>query len=106
MIVITILFVASVIAVVWLLRQNEKYITLEEVISGARIVSQEEGIIEYNGVQFILGTHDLKKRKRLIESLRLIDLDSSCVVDLRFNTQIIIKRGPSLNPHKPGPEDM
>ncbi len=106
MIVITILFVASVIAIVWLLRQNEKYITLEEVIPGARIVSQEEGIVEYNGVQFILGTHDLKKRKRLIESLKLIALDSLCVVDLRFNTQIIIKRGPSFYPHKPGPEDM
>ena len=106
MIVITILFVASIISVVWLLRQKEKYITLEEVIPGARTLSQEEGIIEYNGVQFILGTHDLRKRKHLIESLNLIDLDSSCVVDLRFNTQIIIKGGPSLNPYKPGPEDM
>ena len=106
MILITILFVASIISVVWLLRQKERYITLEEVIPGARIVSQEEGIIEYNGVQFILGTHDLKKRKRLIESLKLIDLDSSCVVDLRFNTQIIIRRGPSLYPYKPGPENM
>lgn len=106
MIVITIICVMSVISVVWLLRHKEKYITLEEVIPGAQIVSQEEGIIEYNGVWFILGTHDLKTRKHLIRSLNLVDLDSPCVVDLRFNTQVIIKGGPSLIENKPGPEDM
>ncbi len=97
MIVITIICVMGVISVVWLLRHREKYITLEEVIPGAQIVSQEEGIIELNGVRFILGTHDLGTRKHLIKSLNLDALEGPCVVDLRFNTQVIIKGGPSLD---------
>ena len=106
MIVITIVCMTSILAVVWLLRHKEKYITIEEVIPGAHIVSQEEGIIEYKGVRFILGTHDLARRRYLIKSLNLVDLEGPCVVDLRFNSQVIIKGGPSLNTDKPGPEDM
>lgn len=103
---ISMICVMSIISVVWLLRHREKYITLEEVIPGAHILSQEEGIIEYNGVQFILGTHDLKTRKYLIRSLNLDALKGPCVVDLRFNTQVIIKGGPNLDQYKPRPEDM
>ncbi len=73
------------------------YITLEEVIPGARIISQEDGIIEYRELQFILGTNNLRKRKYLIELLNLLELESPCIVDLRFDTQVIIKKRPGLN---------
>ncbi len=106
MIAIAILILVSVILIVGLLKNHERYITLAEVIPEARILSQEEGIIEYKGVQYILGTHNLKRKKYLIESLNLVDLESPCVVDLRFNTQVIIKGGPSFKKRKPGPEDM
>ncbi len=89
-----------------LIKRKEQHITLNEVIPDARILSHEEGIIEYKGVQYILGTNNLKKRKRLIESLKLLDFESPCVVDLRFNTQIIIKRGSPAIQSRFGPGNM
>lgn len=87
-----------------LFKNREIYISLNEVIPQSRIISHEEGIIEYKEVQYILGTNNLKKRKYLIESLNLLDLESSCIVDLRFNTQIIIRKGPGKN--KSGSKNM
>ncbi|KPJ72407.1 hypothetical protein AMJ52_06405 [candidate division TA06 bacterium DG_78] len=61
------------------------------MIPQARIVSQEEGILEYQGVHYILGTHDLKRKQSLIRSLDLLSLKDSFIVDMRFNRQIIIR---------------
>jgi hypothetical protein len=81
---------------------------LSEVIPNGRILSQEEGIVEYKGVQYILGTRNLKQKKRLLESLNLLNLSDSLIVDLRFNKQIIIKtykKRPGLRKLEPGPEN-
>jgi hypothetical protein len=66
--------------------------TLEEVIPKGKILSQEEGIVEYNDVYYIMGTHDLKERKHRLEMLNLIDLEAGYTVDLRFDSQVILKR--------------
>ena len=66
--------------------------TLEEVIPEGRMLSQEEGIIEYHNVYYILGTHDLKVRKERLEMLNLLDLEAGYTVDLRFDSQVILKR--------------
>lgn len=66
---------------------------MEEVIPGAHIVSREEGILEYKGIQYVVGVHDLKKRKYLIEYFDLLQLESLTVIDMRFDTQVIIKKG-------------
>jgi hypothetical protein len=87
------LILVATVVVIALTRGREKYITLDEVISGSRVVSLDEGIVEYNGSYFLLGTHDLKRRKYLIELLDLLKLENPSVVDLRFDTQIIIKEG-------------
>lgn len=96
----------GIIFVVRFLKARETYITLEEVIPQARIVSHEDGIIEYKGVEYILGTNKLKRRKDLIESLNLLNLEDSYMVDLRFRSQVIIKKGPTFNKNKQGPENM
>jgi hypothetical protein len=91
-----------VIVVVQIAKTRETYITLEQVIPQARIISQEEGIVEYKGIEFMLGVHDLKKRKHLIESLNLLELQGPCVVDLRFKTQVVIRQEPGLHIKKTG----
>jgi len=91
-----------VIVVVQIAKTRETYITLEQVIPQARIISQEEGIVEYKGIEFMLGVHDLKKRKHLIESLNLLELQGPCVVDLRFRTQVVIRQEPGLHIKKTG----
>lgn len=96
----------SVILFIRLFKNREVYISLAEVIPEARIISQEEGIIEYKGVQYILGVNNLKKRKHLIESLKLLDIENPCIVDLRFNTQVIIKKGSGFEKHKQGPKSV
>ncbi|MCK4251037.1 hypothetical protein KAX97_06295 [candidate division WOR-3 bacterium] len=96
----------SAIFLVGLLKNRDTYICLAEVIPEARIISQEDGIIEYKGIQYILGVNDLKKRKHLIESLRLLDLESPCIVDLRFDTQIIIKNGPGSKKYNQGSKNV
>jgi len=97
-----IVIVIMVIVVVQLTKTRETYITLEQVIPQARIISQEEGIVEYKGIEFMLGVHDLKKRKHLIESLNLLELQGPCVVDLRFKTQVVIRQEPGLHIKKTG----
>lgn len=91
-----------VIVFVQLFKTRETYITLEQVIPQARIISQEEGIVEYKGIEFMLGVHDLKKRKHLIKSLNLLGLQGPCVVDLRFKTQVVIRQEPGLHIKKTG----
>lgn len=76
---------------------------LDEVIPGGRIVSQEEGIIEYQDVRYIVGTHDLMRRKNLIERLKLLDLEGPATVDVRFDTQVIIKQGTGFGAQKSFP---
>jgi hypothetical protein len=85
---IVIIAIIFVLRVVW---NKEHYILLSEVIPQARIVSEEEGLIEYQGVRYILGTHDLKRKQSLIRPLDLLGLKDSFVVDMRFNRQIIIR---------------
>jgi len=97
-----IVIVIMVIVVVQLTKTRETYITLEQVIPQARIISQEEGIVEYKGIEFMLGVHDLKKRKHLIESLNLLELQGPCVVDLRFKTQVVIRQEPGSHIKKTG----
>jgi hypothetical protein len=106
LIAVAIIIVILAILAVALLKRRENYITLEEVIAEARIISYYEGIIEYQGTQYILGTHDLKKRKYLIEKLNLFDFENPCVVDLRFNSQVIIKKGPGSKKHIPGSKNL
>lgn len=102
MIASAIVIVIMVIVVVQMAKTRETYIGLEQVIPQARIISQEEGIVEYKGIEFMLGVHDLKKRKHLIESLNLLELQCPCVVDLRFKTQVVIRQEPGLHIKKTG----
>jgi hypothetical protein len=91
LIIILIVAIIATILVLRLVWNREHYLLLSEVIPQARIVSQEEGIIEYQGVHYILGTHDLKRKQSLIQSLDLLGLKDSFIVDMRFNRQIIIR---------------
>jgi hypothetical protein len=90
------IILVSFVFVMRVCRKKESYYALEEIIPEGRIISQEEGVIEYKGAQFILGTHDLKQRKGLIEKLKLLDLEGPCVIDMRFDTQVIIRKGSDL----------
>lgn len=96
MIAFAILVVVGVILTLRLFMNRESYITLEEVIPGARIISHEDGTIEYGELQFLLGTHNLKQRKHLIELIDLLQIEGPCIVDLRFDTQIVIRKRPVL----------
>ncbi|OGC41275.1 hypothetical protein A2Y85_00740 [candidate division WOR-3 bacterium RBG_13_43_14] len=97
MITIIVLLLAGTIIILRLSRHREKCILLEEVIPDASIIDQEEGIIEYNGIRFILGVNNLELRKRLIDSLELFNLSGSFTVDLKFDNQIIIRKESGLN---------
>jgi len=72
-------------------KKREKYITLNEVIPEAHIVSETEGIIEFNGKKFILGLNDLNKKRDLINLLRLDTIPDYTVVDMQFRRQIIVR---------------
>jgi hypothetical protein len=91
-----IVVIIMIIVIVQLTKGKETCIVLEEVIPQARILSQEEGIVEYKGIEYHLGVHDLKKKKQLIESLDLLNIPGPCIVDLRFKTQVVIKQEPVL----------
>ncbi len=69
---------------------------LEEVIPEGNVVSRVDGIVEYKGVQYILGTNDLKMKKYLLEKLNLLDIEEVVVVDMRFRGQIILRNRNSL----------
>jgi len=72
-------------------KREEEFISLKEIIPQARIVSETEGILEYMNVRYILGTGDLKVKKVLIDSLKLLSLENLIEVDMRFSRQIIIR---------------
>jgi len=88
----TLVVIIGLVLVVGLTRRKEYFMTLEEVIPQGTILSREEGVIEYNEVYYILGTHDLRERKHRLELLNLLDLEEGYTVDLRFDTQVILKR--------------
>ena len=74
-----------------LLRRRDTYITLEEVIPAGEVISREEGLVRYKGVKYILGTNDLKEKKRLLEKLNLLGIEQAVVIDLSYEGQIIIR---------------
>ena len=103
MILIAIIVVVGLIFIVIVVKKREAYMLLDEVIPEGRVVSQEEGTIEYHGVRYLLGTHDLMRRKNLIERLQLLDLEGPATVDMRFDTQVIIKQGTGFGAQKSVP---
>ncbi|MEO0094532.1 MAG: hypothetical protein ABIL46_03960 [candidate division WOR-3 bacterium] len=72
--------------------ERVNYITLSEVIPEANILSETEGIIEYNGKKFILGLNDLNRKRELIKLLRLDTLKEYKIIDMRFKKQIIVRK--------------
>ncbi|MEO0184432.1 MAG: hypothetical protein ABIL22_00995 [candidate division WOR-3 bacterium] len=74
------------------MRNKNHYITIKEVIPDAKIISESEGIIEYEGIKFILGQTDFERKKNLIRDLRLDELNGVAEVDMRFRKQIIVRK--------------
>ncbi len=72
-------------------KDKKQYITLKEVLPEAKIVSETEGIIEYEGKKFILGYNNFKRKKEIINKLKLLELQGSLEIDLRFNRQVIVR---------------
>lgn len=64
---------------------------LEEVVPEGEVVSAVDGIIEYKGVQYILGTTDLRKKKHLLDKLNLLEVEEIGVIDMRYRGQIILR---------------
>ncbi len=69
-----------------------EYLTLSDVIPDAVIVSRSEGIVEYKGKRFILGGKDFKKKKEIIERLKLLEIEGSVEIDLHFKRQVIVRK--------------
>jgi hypothetical protein len=90
-IVVLLLIIFTAVILFGLLRRHKKYITLEEVIPAGEVVAKDEGIVEYKGVQYILGTSDLETKRHLIEKLNLLDIEDTLVVDLSYHGQVIIR---------------
>ncbi len=91
-ILITILLIFFIVQLILIqMREKEQYIMLNEVFPDARIISETEGIIEYNGKKFILGLSDLHRKRNFIYLLRLDTMSSYTVVDMRFRRQIIVR---------------
>jgi len=91
MIVLLLLIIVTVVLVFGLLKRNKKYISLDEVIPAGEVVSVEEGIVEYKGVHYVLGTNDLEKKRNLLQKLDLLNIDEKLTVDLSYNGQVIIR---------------
>jgi hypothetical protein len=76
----------------WLRRDRQpELLLISEVIPQSRIVSEEEGIIEYQGIIYLLGRKDLGRKKHLIDSLDLLNPETGEEIDLRFKGQVIIR---------------
>lgn len=90
-IAILLIIVGAVLAFV-LARRGERCLVLSEVIPEGEVVSEAEGIIEYQGVQYLLGTNDLKLKKHLLRQFDLLDIPDTLTVDLRYAGQIILRR--------------
>ena len=91
MIVVLLLVMVGVVFIFGLLRRREEYMVLNEVIPEGEIVSEEDGIVDYKGVRYVLGTNDLKKKRRLLEKLNLLEIEETLVVDLSYSGQIILR---------------
>ncbi|UCG92304.1 MAG: hypothetical protein JSV97_00930 [candidate division WOR-3 bacterium] len=91
MIALFILLILGFFLIIQSLNHREQYISISEVIPQGTILSREDGIIEHHGVCYIVGTDDLLRKKHLLESLNLLNLEDSVIVDLRFRSQVIIK---------------
>ncbi len=91
MIALLLLVIVITVFVFGLFKRRVNYITLQEVIPLGTVVSQEEGIIEYKGVQYILGTNELQAKKHLLKKLNLLGLEDTLIVDLSYHGQIIIR---------------
>lgn len=71
---------------------KDHYITIKEVIPDAKIISESEGIIEYEGKKFILGQAGFERKKSLIKDLHLDELKGVAEIDMRFKKQIIVRK--------------
>lgn len=72
-------------------KDKKQYITLKEVLPEAQVISETEGIIEYEGKKFILGYNNFKRKKDIINKLNLLKLQGNLEIDLRFNRQVIVR---------------
>lgn len=75
-----------------LLRKREHYVMLEQVIPEGEVVSAVDGVVKYKGVQYILGTTDLKVKKNLLEKLGLLEIEEALVIDMSYRGQIILRK--------------
>ncbi|MCK4940801.1 hypothetical protein KAS45_01800 [candidate division WOR-3 bacterium] len=91
MIVVLLLIIVGVVFMFGLLRERDEYVVLDEVIPEGEVVSREDGIVEYKGVRYVLGTNDLKKKKHLLQKLNLLGIEETLVIDLSYSGQIILK---------------
>ena len=91
MIAMLLLVIVISVFVFGLFKKRARYITLEEVIPSGKVISKEEGVIEFKGVQYILGTNDLESKRRLLDKLSLLEIEDTLVVDLSYHGQIIIR---------------
>ena len=91
MIALLLLVIVITVFLFGLLRRRAVYITLEEVIPQGTVVSEQEGIVEYKGVQYILGTSDLRAKRNLLNKLNLLEIEDTLIVDLSYHGQIIIR---------------
>jgi hypothetical protein len=105
-IAVAILITIFVILGVIMLRAKEHIMVLEELIPEGRIISHEEGIVEYQGVYYVFGTHDLHSRNKLLKSLPEDVIQNPCIVDMRFDSQVIIRKGPVNDRRWLGPEEL
>ena len=86
-----VILILSVILYCSQLKKKEQFISINEVIPEAKVLSEADGIIEYKGVRLYLGTDRLSEKKALIESLKLCEFENLQEVDMRFSRQIIIR---------------
>ena len=91
MIAVLLLIIVITVFIFGLFRGRINYITLEEVIPAGNVISEEEGVIEYKGVQYILGTNDLDTKRYLLNKLNLLEIEDTLIVDLSYHGQIIIR---------------
>jgi hypothetical protein len=90
-IVVLLLVIVITVFIFGLFKRRINYITLEEVIPAGNVISQEEGIVEYKGVHYILGTNDLDTKRYLLNKLNLLGIEDTLVVDLSYHGQIIVR---------------
>jgi hypothetical protein len=80
-----------------LFKKQSKNMFLDEVIPEGEVISREEGIVLYKGVQYVLGTNDLQTKRRLLEKLNLLEVNDNFVVDLSYHGQIILRADQAQN---------